>query len=220
MLGKIWGAALLVLGLYIGFEVMRLPETDDQGAKKDSGQSKSTESQRAADSSEVQTAKDSATPNSSQKSPAESIKLGSDGKPELFREKTNEEIARDLAQICEEMEDELRSAKITPLFKDVRLKYHEKRLQNDFMNESLKSCFRVSKAANTEMEIEIFSSDFQGEARDQIQLQISLFDGNNETEERSTGNKKASGIANKIFEIGRKLETQKKIPSLSTRDQK
>lgn len=220
MLGKIWGAALLVLGLYIGFEVMKLPEAPDQGVQKGSGPSKTTGSHQAVESTEVQIAKASTTSSSSGESPDKSTEMLGDGKPEVFREKNNEEIARDLAQICEEMEDELKSAKITPLFKDVRLKYHEKRLQNDFMSESLRNCFRLSKTAKTDVEIEIFSSEFQGEARDQIQLQVSLFDRNKEIKEQAEGNKKGSGIANKIFELGRKLETQKKIPSLSTRDQK
>lgn len=186
MLGKIWGLALVALAIYVAYQVA----TDPKFAEISKSGGKTT-------SAPVQSnGKDSG----AEKEAKEDFELVA---------KSPTEIAEDLDDVCNQMQNELRDSKISPLFSSINLKFREKRLETKFLKEQLAQCFKKSDLSANTLELDIFSSDFAGEnAAHQIQLQAGVFT-------------KAS--KDKIYEVGRKFEIAKKAkknPSLSTRVQK
>ncbi|MBX3018913.1 MAG: hypothetical protein KF767_13585 [Bdellovibrionaceae bacterium] len=176
MLGKIWGLVLLVLGIYIAYEVVQLK---DEPTKKPSVK---------------RMAKDEKPP---EPSPGDLAAAAAEANvPLQYAPKSEEEISASVEQVCQEMVGELEAENIAPAFGKISIKYREKRLQTDLLKALISSCFDKKENAPASLEIEVFSSEFEGEgeARNQIQLQVSVFD---------------QATSNKIFEVGRRFETVK-----------
>ena len=182
MLGKIWGIALLVLGIYVAVEVSRNPMFQETPPKKQSANHGAAKDKPAAEAQKV----------------AESKKP--DASEYELIPKTPEEIAETLVDLCDQMQAEIKAAKIPVLFSKLHLQFREKRLATAFFKNQLGQCFRQSDLSKNTVEIEVFSSDFAGEKADhQIQLQASVLEANK----------------NKIFEVARMFEMKKKIVKLT-----
>lgn len=181
MLAKIWGIALLVFGVYLAYEVSHIKDPPTRKTVKANVDPQ---------------IKDQAPPTVSPASSEEIIEAldpATQNKVRLLP-KSDQEISATVAEICEEMEDELKAAKITPSFAKIKLNFREDRLKSTLLRELASSCFRKNSSAELNLEIEIFSSSFGGQAKDQIQFQVSVFD---------------KGFKNKQFEVGRKFEVVK-----------
>lgn len=179
MLGKIWGLALLVLGIYVAYEVLQLQDGPATGSSPKIAHTLKTKAEAPPDPT-----------------PAELEEAAVEAQVALrYEPKSEEEITASITQICEEMEDELQQeARISPAFNQIRIKYREERLKVEPLKALISSCFRKTINASSNLEIEVFSSEFGGEARNQVQLQVSVFD---------------KDFHNKIYEVGRRFETVK-----------
>lgn len=193
MLGKIWGLVLVALAIYVAVEVTQHPELNVRASKPTSAvPAQVANSSKTADQGTDQ-------------APTSDVAGGEAGRP-LLTPKSLQEIAEQLSEICDEMQTELKAAKLSTGFADIRLNIREDRLATRFLKERLGQCFRQSNVFQNNAEIEVFSSDFEGEnAAHQIQIQVGIF---------------AKKTNDKLFEVGRKFEMAKKNPSLSTRVQK
>lgn len=177
MLGKIWGIALLVLGLYVGFEVSQMKDLPSP--------------KMAAKSAAKQTANDLPP----EVTPGDIEAAAAEAKIEVLTEpKSEDELKATIASVCQEMSDELAESKFSIQFSEIKVKYRETRLKSKLIESSIDTCFLKGEPKDNGLEIEIFSSGFDGQAANQIQLQVSLFD---------------KDFRNKIFEIGRRFETVK-----------
>lgn len=178
MLGKIWGIVLLVLGAYVAYEVMSLPDAPPRQSAKPSPVTSSPADENPPDPTPADIEEAAAAANV----------------PVRYDEKSDAEVSESVTQVCEEMESELRDAKISPAFAKIRIRYREARLQTPLLKNLVANCFRKLDSAASSLEIEVFSSEFGGEARNQIQLQVSVFD---------------KDFRNKTYEVGRRFETVK-----------
>lgn len=203
MLGKIWGLSLLILGLYVAWQVSEMSDSSIAAITKigipDPGHSK------GADTSDSPAKVPSSKTEANESSTYSAVDVED---PKDLEPKSAEEIHGAITDACEQMNAELKSSDVSTAFKKVIIRIHEKRLQTDVLKSELKNCFQESKDSTTVIEMDVFSSGFAGQAEYQIQLQVSVLD---------------DKTKNKLFEVGRKFETskrQKKVPSLSTRDPK
>jgi len=149
MLGKIWGIALILLAIYVGYLIYTDPQfTETKTTKTESKATESPDSQLSTDENE---------------------------KNIVLIPKTPAEISEQIDEVCTHMQKELRAASISPLFHSIRLRFREKRLEVQVIKNQLSQCFRKSEHSPNNIEIEVFSSDFSGEnAAHQIQLQASI----------------------------------------------
>lgn len=176
MLGKIWGLALLVAGIYIGYAVLELK---DEPLKK------------------TVVARPAEIEKPPELTPADIEAAAKEANvPLKYDQKSEEEIANSVEKVCSEMSKELEAENIAPTFDSIAIKYREQRLQTELLKALIASCFDKKEKGEATAEIEVFSSEFEGEgeARNQIQLQVSVFD---------------KKTANKIYEVGRRFETVK-----------
>lgn len=195
MMLKIWGILVILFAGFVAYQAIEGDLFDDAGnpSTKSAQNSKPTGDQK----NEGMTISDEAPPEPTRaeiEAAAEEAKLALEYEP-----KTDQEIYESVGQICDEMTQELKEAKIGSAFARVKTRFHENRLKTPLLTSLINSCFRQSTLAENSLEIEVFSSEFGGQAGDQIQLQVSVFD---------------KAYKNKHFEVGRPFEVTKIVMPL------
>lgn len=189
MLSRIWGLTLIIVGLYVAYELYHFPEPKGKSrVAKPSRPNPPPPSEREGSQPSVAS---EVSANSNDVSKENSLE-NSAGLPRI--KKTDQEIALSVSEICEEMEDDVKSAKLPVTFARLHIHFREKRLEAPGISEAIKNCFRHNSSSPYDIEIEVFSSEFAGEAKSQVQLQVSIFN---------------KGFKNKLYEVGRRLEIDK-----------
>jgi hypothetical protein len=81
-----------------------------------------------------------------------------------------------LSQTCALFQEELKKNGLEPKFQRVVIHARDERIQNLPFLKGLYGCFPIEKLATQYLEIEAFTSDFQGHMSDDLQLQVSVYD--------------------------------------------
>jgi hypothetical protein len=81
-----------------------------------------------------------------------------------------------LSQTCALFQEELKKNGLELKFQRVVIQARDERIQNLPFLKELYGCFSIEKMATQYLEIEAFTSDFQGQISDDLQLQVSTYD--------------------------------------------
>ncbi len=91
-------------------------------------------------------------------------------------DKTPSELRKEIDGLCKDMQKKLETQKLGNKFAQVNFKFHEEKHKEMLFSEMIRSCFSNAQDSNTNLEVDVFSSNFAGRASDQIQIQVSAFD--------------------------------------------
>ena len=75
---------------------------------------------------------------------------------------------------CEKVRQKLRSQGVSSQFQVVVFKVRDQRLQTDPIINDLKKCFPIKPKSENELEVEVFSSDYEHEISSDLQVQLSV----------------------------------------------
>jgi len=81
-----------------------------------------------------------------------------------------------LSKTCQLFHHEFKNSGFDTKFQKVVIQARDERIQNHPFLKELYSCFHIEKMASQYLEIEAFTSDFEGQLSDDLQLQVSVFD--------------------------------------------
>lgn len=118
--------------------------------------------------------------------------------PVVRIDKSPTELRKEVDGLCKQMQKKLNLQKIEN-FAQVNFKFHEEKHNSMLFSEMIRGCFKTTSDSKTNLEVDIFSSNFAGRASDQIQIQVSAFDHKSK---------------NKIFETGTHFELSNPAPEI------
>ena len=77
---------------------------------------------------------------------------------------------------CEAARQKLKEQQVPLKFSSIEFKVRDKRLEEDPILNDLKKCFATSEKSPVQLEIELFSSDWNQQSSNDLQVQMSIFD--------------------------------------------